>query len=244
LSLAFERAVSKPSNTPPASAGDELISLAAHELRTPLTPITMLLQSLERKARAGTVDVDTILRTRKQVSRLANMITDLLDLSRLREGRLVVVPVRLDLGKIVREEVQSFQESDPKHRFELSGEAATMEVMSDESRLRHTLSNLLGYVARATPSGGEIEISLGRRDGSAAITIRAERPVFGGDASKNDVPKSADVEAPQQAKSEPVALGVLLAEGVTKQQGGTFSLQAAHAHETRAEATFPLASEH
>ncbi len=249
LSLCLERAASKPSRTPPASAGDELISLAAHELRTPLTPITMLLQSLERKARAGTVDVDTILRTRKQVSRLTNMISDLLDLSRLREGRLVVTPVRVDLGKVVREEVQSAQESDPKHRFELVGEAATMEVVSEESRLRHTLSNLLGHVAHATPSGGAIQISLERRDGLAAITVRADRPVFPGDASKidvpkNDVPKSAAVAAPQHARPEPVALGVLLAEGVTKHQGGTFSLQPTHAHETRAEATFPLATEH
>ena len=63
----------------PTSPIDEFVSMTAHELRTPLTPITMLLQSLERKAKNGTVDLEAILRTRKQVQRLTVMISDLLD---------------------------------------------------------------------------------------------------------------------------------------------------------------------
>jgi K+-sensing histidine kinase KdpD len=237
LSLAVQRATAQPSTLPRSNAADELIPLAAHELRTPLTPITMLLQSLERKARAGTVDVDTILRTRKQVSRLTHMISDLLDLSRLREQRLVLTPVRCDLGKIVREAIDSFHEVDPRHRVELTGETTMIEVTTDESRLKHTLSSLLDHVAHATPPGGLIEVILQRRDPSVAITIRADRPVFGG-----DIPQSSEVVGPSHARPEAIALGVLLAQGVTTRQGGTVSLAPSRTNETRAEVTLPLST--
>jgi hypothetical protein len=257
LSLALQQAAAKPSSngapalsldmqngknvsppgTMPLARADDLISLAAHELRTPLTPITMLLQSLERKARAGTADVETILRARKQVNRLTQMISDLLDLSRLREDRLILTPVRLDLGKVVREAIQSFRQTDAKHPVELRDETASIEVMVDESRLQHTLINLLDHVAHATPTGGIIEVILQRRDPSASITVRADRPVFGGEA-----PKTADVVGPPHARAEPVALGVLLAQGITTRLGGTLSLVANRANETRVEATFPLST--
>jgi two-component system, sensor histidine kinase len=219
-----------------AQSADELISLAAHELRTPLTPITMLLQSLERKARTGTVDLDTVVRTRKQVNRLANMITDLLDLSRLREGRLVLTPVRLDLGKVVREAILAFHEADPRHRVELRDRPATLEVTADEARLRQTVGSLLDHVARST-STGVIEVILQVRDASAAVTIRADRPDFGG-----EVAKGAEGAAPLHARPEPIALGVLLGEGITTREGGTLSLEPTRPNETRAEATFPLST--
>jgi hypothetical protein len=221
----------------PALAANELISLAAHELRTPLTPITMLLQSLERKARTGAVDVETILRARRQVARLTTMISDLLDLSRLREDRLVLSPVRLDLGRAAREAIQSFEEVDSRHRVELRDDAAPIEVLADERKLQHMLGSLLDHVAHATPAGATIEVTVRRRDGAGAITIRSDRPVFGGD----DIPRTPEIAPPAHHRPEPVALGVLLAEGIANRLGGSLSRAPARG-ETRVEATFPLST--
>ena len=201
---------------------------------TPLTPITRLLQSLERKARTGTADVETILRARKQVTRLTKMISDLLDLSRLREDRLIT-PVHLDLARFVREAVETFREADPRHQVQIEDEMQVIEVQADESRLHQTLSSLLDHVAHATPAGGTIEVTLQRRDALGVITVRADCPVFGG-----DVLKATEIVEPPHPRPEPVALGLLLAQSITARLGGTLSLTPSRPHETRAEATFPL----
>jgi hypothetical protein len=226
-----------PSIKPPhPQSPNELISLAAHELRTPLTPITMLLQSLERKARTGAVDMETILRARKQVARLTTMITDLLDLSRLREDRLVLTAVRVDLGREAHEAVLAFQESDSRHRIQLRNECGPIEVMTDERRLQHMLSSLLDHVAHATPSGGMIEVTLQCRGASAAVTVRSDRPVFG------DGGRPLDIAPPTHPRPEPVALGVLLAEGIANRLGGSVIRGPSRSSETRIEASFPLST--
>jgi len=226
---------SPPVTHPAPLTPSELISLAAHELRTPLTPITMLLQSLERKARSGTADVETILRARKQVTRLTKMISDLLDLSRLREDRLILTPVHLDLGRFAREAVETFREADPRHQVQIEDEMQVIEVEADESRLHYTLSSLLDHVAHATPAGGIIEVTLQRREALGVITVRADRPVFGG-----DVLKATEIVDPPHPRPEPIALSLLLAQSITARLGGTLSLTPSRPHETRVEATFPL----
>jgi hypothetical protein len=255
LSLALRHATAKPPTngthtSPPngklqtssvkpvhAQTANELISLAAHELRTPLTPITMLLQSLERKARTGATDLETILRARKQVARLTTMISDLLDLSRLREDRLVLSPVRVDLVKATREAVQTFQETDSRHRIDLRDDNALIEIVTDERRLQQMLCSLLDHVAHATPAGGTLEVTLERRDASASVTIRSDRPTFGVDTAR-----APDIAPPIHPRPEPVALGVLLAEGIAKRFGGSLSRVPNRGSETRVEATFPLST--
>src|SRR5260221_4311429 len=156
----------------------ELISIAAHELRTPLTPITMLLQSVERKARTNHYDVDAVVRTRKQVNRLAQMISDLLDLTRLREGRLVVTPTLVELGASVSEAVAWFQEAHPKRPIEVVTNDLPLVILFDQDRFLQAVSSLLEHVARITPSDSPIEIVLERRQDRAALTMSASRPSF------------------------------------------------------------------
>jgi K+-sensing histidine kinase KdpD len=222
-----------------ASAGldlttGEIVSIAAHELRTPLTPITMLLQSLERKARAGNVDIEAIGRMRRQVNRLTQMISDLLDLTRLREGRLVLTPVLVDLGACLEKAVAQFRESEPKRAIEVTASSETLAILSDEQRILQAVSSLLDHVARHSAADHLIRVTLDRRGDRAAIRFVAERPTPAPDLS---------FVAPQTTpKAQPYALGVLVAQAVVMRFGGTIAVGATPDMPASVDATFPLSS--
>jgi K+-sensing histidine kinase KdpD len=216
----------------PDLSTQEIVSIAAHELRTPLTPITMLLQALERKARTGQFDVEAIARTRRQVNRLAQMISDLLDLTRLREGRLVLTPVLLELGSCLTQAVTAFRESDPKRRVELTMTGEPMVILSDEQRFLQATASLLEHVARMTPADSIIQVNIERRSDRAAVTMTAERPHLAPDVPAN--PTRAN------HRTTPFALSVLVAQAVLTRFGGTISVTGPQHSDASVEATFPL----
>jgi integral membrane sensor domain MASE1 len=88
---------------------DSLISLASHELRTPLTSLQLRVQLLARNARAPTLSKERFSRdaagAEDQVKRMARLVDDLLDISRIMSGRLRLDVEDVDLGGFVREVV-------------------------------------------------------------------------------------------------------------------------------------------
>jgi signal transduction histidine kinase len=219
-------------STGPDLTTGEIISLAAHELRTPLTPATMLLQSLERKARAGITDVDAIVRTRRQVGRMSQMVSDLLDLTRLREGRLVLTPVLLEVGSCLSRAVSAFREADPRRRVDLSIESEPLVILSDEDRFSQAVTALLDHIARQPPLDSAIQVTLARRSDRAAIRIACERPSF--------PPDLANVTTPP--RPAPLPLSAILAQALVMRFGGTMSFTAAHDSPSAAEVTFPMST--
>jgi hypothetical protein len=212
----------------------EIVSIAAHELRTPLTPITMLLQSFERKARSGSIDIDAIVRTRRQVARLAQMISDFLDLTRLREGRLVLTPARIELGSCLTEAVARFRESDPRRRVELVTRGEPLHISTDFERIMLGVTSLLEHVARVTPAEGVMRVTLERRADRAAVRFVAGRPLT-----------SPEVFPPLSGpppKAQPLALGALVAQAVIARFGGAIVLSRPDESPSYVEATFPLSA--
>jgi PAS domain S-box-containing protein len=92
---------------------DEFLSVASHELKTPLTPLSLKLQVLARTAEAGAVPAERLPKDvevmRRQVKRLADLVNDLLDVSRISTGRLQFHLDEVDLSTVVREVVAQFE---------------------------------------------------------------------------------------------------------------------------------------
>ncbi len=212
----------------------EIVSIAAHELRTPLTPITMLLQSLERKARSGNTDLDAIVRTRRQVNRLTQMVADLLDLTRLREGRLVLTPVLVELGSTIEQAIGHFRETEQKRPFETTTAREPLCILADDQRVLQAMTSLLEHVARHSPADVPMHVSLERRGQRGAIRFWTDRP---------HPPADLALPAPQPTpKAQPFALGVLVAQAVVMRFGGTIAISSAHETPVSIEVTFPLST--
>ncbi len=150
---------------------DAFLSVAAHELRTPLTPLSLLLQRLDRDLKSkGEPASHAVDRAMRQVHRLERLITDMLDVSRLREGRLQLSEDILDLTRVVSSVIEDFRELSPRHQLTLHAPGPVM-VSGDALRLEQVMVNLLQNALKYSPQGGQVNVALSTEGGLARVTI-------------------------------------------------------------------------
>jgi PAS domain S-box-containing protein len=152
---------------------DEFVAMVSHELRTPLNAILGWTQLMMRGQQdRGVFDrgLDVIARnTRLQ----AQLISDLLDISRIVSGKLQLDVQSVDLHGLISEAVETIRpEAKAKNltiHETLDPDAGV--VAGDSARLQQIVWNLLANALKFTPAGGRIEVGVRRVDGNAEITV-------------------------------------------------------------------------
>ena len=161
-------------------AKDEFISVVAHELRNPLTSLRGNLQLLNRRLRkredeeaeAERQRVDTAI---QQVDRVADLVSRMLDVSRVDLGSLDVSPGETDAVSLLNEVVNAAIGLEPTREFRVTA-PESMLVVWDASRIHQVLSNLMQNAARYAP-GTVVEITLEERQGDRVrIRVRDHGP--------------------------------------------------------------------
>ncbi|WP_084609962.1 GAF domain-containing protein [Archangium violaceum] len=156
---------------------EEFLSIASHELRTPITAIQLHVQELLRqlsrnpeglgpeRLRRGLEVAD------RQVKRQLHLVNDLLDVSRLGAGRLVLRPESLDLSVLVREVAERFEPELARTGSRLTLEApAPVPGNWDRLRLEQVVTNLLANAVKYG-QGNPIGLSVEARDGLARLAV-------------------------------------------------------------------------
>jgi len=158
-----------------ARARDEYISLAAHELRSPLTSIKGYAQLLARQARKTPLP-DSMRRSveaiEQQSMRMAEMIGELLDASRIHRGALELLPAHAELQAIASRVIERRRSLFPQHEFVVSAPVEPLAGTWDAARVEQVLRDLLDNAARHSPSGGTITLVMRREDGMALVSVR------------------------------------------------------------------------
>ncbi|MFL6198146.1 MAG: response regulator [Thermoanaerobaculia bacterium] len=155
---------------------DEFLATLSHELRTPLNAILGWAQVL----RTGKVDADTTARALEAVERnaraQAQLISDLLDVSRIITGKLRLDLKPVDLSRIIDAALDSVRPAaDAKGiriRVTLDRSIGGIgPLVGDPDRLQQVAWNLLSNAIKFTPQGGSVEVRLGQREGQAEIAV-------------------------------------------------------------------------
>jgi PAS domain S-box-containing protein len=152
---------------------DEFVAMVSHELRTPLNAILGWTQ-LMMQARG---DADVIARGLDVISRntrlQAQLVSDLLDVSRITSGKLRLSIEKVDLVSVVREVVETVQQAANEKGVHLHGiyEEASFPIAGDPARLQQIVWNLLWNSIKFTPEGGSVAIAVRRSGGSAEIRV-------------------------------------------------------------------------
>jgi len=146
---------------------------ASHELRTPLTVLQGELEAIAQKGQGLPEDVrDTIGSALEETQRLSKIVASLLAISRLEAGEARVQPVRLDLAELARTTTDQMKLLAEEKRISLTSDGSEpVEVQADPSRLKQVVVNLLDNAIKYTPEGGNVSISVMRRDDHAVLEV-------------------------------------------------------------------------
>jgi signal transduction histidine kinase len=148
---------------------DEFLATLAHELRNPLAPIRHGLDIL-RKNPNSAVAVEIREMMDRQLVHLVHLIDDLLDVSRVSQGKIELRRARIQAADVVRSALESNRPLIDSARHSLTVDVPLEPIWldADLTRLAQVVGNLLNNAAKYTPEGGSIGLSL-RTDGSDAV---------------------------------------------------------------------------
>ena len=151
----------------------QLLSTVSHELRTPLASIkgfatTLLRDDIEWDPESRHEFLSII---DEESDRLTELISNLLDMSRIEAGTLRVEPEPTDLEPIIRETADQFQMMSHAHEIRLNLPRVLPPVMVDPRRARQVLRNLLENAVKYSPEGGPITISAQVADGRVQTSV-------------------------------------------------------------------------
>jgi signal transduction histidine kinase len=143
---------------------DEFLSVAAHELKTPVTTLLgfsqLLLTQLSRPDALDDRILKRALRAVEQGSRrMSRLVTQILDVSRLDGGRLMLEYQDADLSSLVRGIAEAMQTTTSRHTLCVRT-PATLPALVDSLRLEQVVTNLLDNAIKFSPAGGEIVVEL------------------------------------------------------------------------------------
>ena len=211
---------------------DEFLAMLAHELRNPLAPVRNALQvlGLEQSPDPVTAEMGSILV--RQVHNLVRLVDDLLDVSRITQGKVELRKQPVELGVLAAGTVESQRPllEQRRHRLELSLPSGPVWVEADPARLEQVLSNLLNNAAKYTPEGGHIRVALERSagpPGEAVLRVRDNGIGIAADMQTAifDIFQQAD-RVPGRV-SEGLGLGLTLVRNLMELHGGTVEAHSA-----------------
>ena len=152
---------------------DEFLAMLSHELRNPLAPLRNAVELMRRVGSPEprlTMARDVIDR---QVTQLARLVDELLDVSRISQGKIVLKKEQVELAKIVAHSVETARPMIDAREQRLSVEVSARPVwlLGDFARLSQVISNLLNNSSKYTPEGGRIRLAAVAGEGFATIAV-------------------------------------------------------------------------
>ncbi len=152
---------------------EEFIGIASHELKTPVTTIkgyAQILQSMLLE-KGDSYSAELLTRMDHQIDRLTTLIKDLLDVTRITEGQLMLKKEEFDLNELINEVVEDFQITAKKHEI-IKKLETTNPVNADRERISQVLVNLLSNAIKYSPQADKIIIQTSASENEISICVQ------------------------------------------------------------------------
>jgi len=202
---------------------DVYIATLAHELRNPLAPIANAASLLRSKGLPQERIEWIAAMVGRQATQMARLLDDLLDVTRIGRGKIELRRARLDLGRLIRDTLQTSMPliEAGRHRVSLALAPEPLWVDGDALRLTQVLANLINNAAKYTPPGGEIEIGLRDDAGQALVWVRDNGIGLEADVLTQVFDPFVQVGSASHLAQGGLGIGLSLARGLVELHGGT-----------------------
>ncbi|HET8542339.1 MAG TPA: HAMP domain-containing sensor histidine kinase [Anaeromyxobacter sp.] len=220
------------------AARDEFLSIASHELKTPLTALKLQLQIGERRLGAG--GAPWLAAALRQVDRVGALVEELLDLARIRAGRLTLEPAVMDVAELACGVAERLADV-----LERSGNALRVDAPEpvgaacDAARVEQVVGNLLVNASRHAP-GSHVSLRVAREADRAVLVVEDDGPGIPPDAVERVFDAYEKVDRAGQEQG--LGLGLYIVRQIVEAHGGTIRAEAGGAGGARFRVELPAAA--
>jgi signal transduction histidine kinase len=201
----------------------DFVSLVSHELRSPMASVIGSAKTLQERWREltpeqresflGLIDHET--------NRLAELVADVLDTSRIESGTFTYTFSDVDVGEIVLESAAAAQGSQDEVR--VRADVAKMPTLrGDRERLRQVVQNLIDNAVKYSPAGAEVDVAAFSENGRIMVEVRDRGPGIASEHQSLIFEKFGRV-AGEHAKPG-TGLGLFIARSIAEAHGGTLEV--------------------
>jgi signal transduction histidine kinase len=204
-------------------ARDDALGIVAHDLRNLLTTVAGRTQVMLRKRSVDRHLCDDLLRIGRAVTRMDELLGDLLDVTRMEAGHVAQARRAFAVDDLVDEAIDAARQlaHSKNLRFDVFVEGGLKRVFVDPSRIHQVLTNLLGNAIKFTPSGGAIQLRAVRADRSVRFTVSDTGPGIGPD----QLPRVFDrFWQANQADRRGAGLGLAICKWIVEAHGGSITV--------------------
>jgi CheY-like chemotaxis protein len=205
---------------------DEFLATLSHELRNPLAPIRNGLQMIRLAGATGTIEQARTMMER-QLGQMIRLVDDLLDVSRVTTGKLVLQTARVDLQTVIDAALETTRAviEQAGHALSVTVPQDPIFVDGDATRLAQVLSNLLNNSAKYTPPGGRIQLRAGSENGMAILAVQDDGIGIPPDMLASIFEMFTQVDRTLEKSSGGLGIGLSLVKGLVEMHGGLIEVR-------------------
>lgn len=225
----------------------DFVSMAAHELRTPLAAIRGYIELISYKiSDTAGVDVKKYLdQSLKSTTELGGLITNLLDVTRIERGSLVLNFTKVDLAADLQQAIRnvSFNAQEKQITLKYEGPVQGSPIIADQIGLHEVINNLLSNAIKYTEPHGNIYVSLVKKADHYIVTIKDSGIGIPKRALPNLFTKFYRVHGGLNSGSTGTGLGLFIAKSIIERHGGTISVDSEEGVGSTFNFTIPILDE-
>jgi K+-sensing histidine kinase KdpD len=203
----------------------DFVSLVSHELRGPMASVIGCAATLRQRWRTLRPEQreSFLALIEEETSRLAALVGDVLDTSRLEAGTFTYTFSDVDVEELVREVAAAVDmgQEEVVVRAEVTGPLPA--VRADRERIRQVLVNLLSNAVKYTVAGDEVEVRAGVEDGAVEVSVRDNGPGIASDDQRTIFEKFGRASTARGSKPG-AGLGLFIARSITEAHGGSLEV--------------------
>ena len=202
---------------------DEFLALLAHELRNPLAPISNALHSLRQTGAGGEAGKPALDMMQRQVGQMVRLVDDLLDVSRISQGKMALHLERIELTSCLYEAVESARPHSDRMEQELTVTLPPEPIYlnADATRLTQVVGNLLSNASKFTDRGGHVHLTLEQDDAQVVIRVQDTGIGIAADQLPRIFEMFMQIDTSLERAQTGLGIGLTLVRKLVEMHGGT-----------------------
>ncbi len=201
---------------------DDFVNMASHELKTPITSMKLYIDSLLNRiqAQGDEKGVKTLTSIKYQTERLQELVSDLLDVSRLQTGKLGFNKEKFRLDELIIETINELKGFTKQQKI-IFKKSPQVQVNADKFRIYQVITNLITNAVKYSPAGSDITITLKKEAQKAIVSVQDLGIGIEKNQQKKIFERLYQVTDPKEKTFPGLGMGLYITKEIVKKHKGT-----------------------